>query len=259
MTGGPRTRMDRGLDDVQLSDFASLVLAELGRSDARTAKVPSQYVSDLLIHRALDPKGFDADEVIALLLKYGLTAGDVIEDYVPAVARKAGALWVEDKMSFGGVSVVGSAMQALCQTLSQPPRGHGGSAFPKIMVASAPLEQHILGAVVLAGKLRRLGCSVRLLSGRSHKELCDFACKGRFDAVLISCANGFTLDNGEAVIRDIRRLMAHPPRLVIGGAIAEISGWQNEKTEADVRTSEIDKALTGLLPSRGAVGTVHAL
>ena len=241
MTNRPASQVERALDKGKLEAFATQVLARLEKP-----AVPAETVFvDRLFDISLAAEEVYSSEIHSFLALPGLTPSCVIDTCIPEVARRAGALWVADNLSFVDVTL-GARMHALCKLLNDAWDIRSGPARLHVMVATAPNEQHMIGSIVLASQLRRWGCSVKVQTGTSSQAMIRTLANGAYDAVLISAANSFTLDSAVQFVSQVRNQIERPPRLVIGGQIAELSKPSMENTGADLITSDFKVALAGL-------------
>lgn len=238
---------NRPLDQNQVEAFAKRVLNSLDSTPHSPSSLDLDSVTDWLFSKAISPSRFSQEAAIEFLRETGVSTSDIIDICIPEAARRAGEMWVDDEASFATVTLVSSRLYTLCKSLTDTwemrPRRTGQ---PTILVAIAPGEQHMIGSVVMTSQLRRMGCSVHLLAGGSQKEAVSCIRRGKFDAVLISCAGSQALDNATALIARIRSDIDQPPRLVIGGAIEKQVRLTSVNTGADLVTSSFEVALAGL-------------
>lgn len=233
------------------------------------SRVPSQEVAgmsardmrylDLLDAAARGPRRGACSEAARQMIDAGMHPEDIADRFVPALARRMGEEWCSDLMGFAGVTVGCARLQALLRELGAHWRGNRrrdpetGSA----LIAVAAGENHTLGAVVLAGQLRRAGVSVKLGLGVTPPDVMRAVGRQRFDAVLVSASRGARPETLRSLVEAVSRAgtEAAPP-VVIGGSIAELDGDLTATTGADLVTNEATEALEfcGLgLPARGTV------
>ena len=173
-----------------------------------------------------------------------------VDAYLPAAARRMGADWTADRMSFAQVSIGTAQLQGLLRDI---PAGRGettahGDSTPvpgqgtAIMVVPAG-EQHSFGARIAASRLRRSGVAVDLMFAPSPARLLA-ALRGRgIDALMFSAGGA----GGLAICRDLIHLVRcdHSDALptIVGGA--SLVGGQDvaASTGADIVTSDPGAAL----------------
>ena len=179
---------------------------------------------------------------------------DIIDLYVPEVARGLGEMWSADEMSFASVSIGCARLHGLLRDLgpdSSADDTRDGSA-PSLLLLMEFREQHTLGAAVLSGQLRRRGVSVRNAMGATPGEVTRILERIRFDAVFLSASVGDEIAALKKIVDQVRSSCDTAPQIVIGGSIMEI--WSAEQlvglTGADHATCNLDEAmnLAGLTP-----------
>lgn len=249
----------RPLDQNQLEAFAKRVLKALDSNPQNPSSLSLCSVTDWLYSHVAAAVPFSFEETLSFLEETGVSSSDIIDVCIPEAARRAGQAWVDDEASFATVTLACSRLYAVCKALSETwelrPRRTGQ---PTVLVVIAPGEQHMIGSVVAASQLRRLGCSVQLLGGAAQKEGVSCIKLGAFDAVLISCAGSQALDNAVHFITRIRSEIDQPPRLVIGGAIEKQVQLTSASTGADLVTSNFEIALAGLAKTRSSTEPLAA-
>jgi methanogenic corrinoid protein MtbC1 len=177
--------------------------------------------------------------------KSGISNIDIAELYSPSVARHMGELWCSDHLSFASVTIGSARLQSLLRdlgpewsadTIAQP-------NAPAILLATPRNAVHTLGAVVLAGQLRRRGYSVRLAFNADRHAIADVMDRIAFNAVFMSAAQSESLEKLRRTIEFMRTLSHRHLPVVIGGSIIEISTDIAAVTGADIVTSNIDEAI----------------
>lgn len=190
----------------------------------------------------------------------GITAADIADRYIPAIARTLGDLWCDDSIGFAVVTIGVARLQGLLREIGpewQADRHADGDA-PGLLVVVGPDVFHTLGAMVLTGQLRRRGLSVRLLFDATPETLGPILRQARFDAVLISASDGETLESLRRLVATVKSATFVAPPVVIGGTILDqaADGLVDiaALTGADFVTRDLDEALSlcGLGPDRVA-------
>ena len=163
----------------------------------------------------------DCLTVLNGLVTGGVSKATIADDYIPHIARQMGDAWCVDEMSFASVTIGVSRLQSLLRDLGPEWRADNAvnpeSGVALIVVALD--EYHTLGAMVLAGRLRRQGLSVQLQLGLKPADLRRTLAVPKFDAVLISASAGEDLDSLRLLVEAIQtsqRLRQTP--IVIGGS-----------------------------------------
>lgn len=241
-------------EETGVIDFASWVVALL--ASRRTAG-PVVLRADLLGRlrlAACQPDEGPMAEAMAEFLREKVAAAAVADLYIPALAVRLGEDWMDDRANFAEVSLATARMQAMLRALGAAwaadaarPRGEGA-----VLLCTAPGEQHTLGALVLLGRIRREGVSVRLLLGPGSAELRDAFERVEPMGVLVSAPGTGRLAQLRDFVDKCRRL--GPPGLpvVVGGGLSAMVEDAAGLTGADLAATGLDEALAacgiGLVP-----------
>lgn len=210
--------------------------------------VNGQFVSKL---QAAVAGGNSADglTVVRVMIEAGIRAEDIADHYIPAVARRLGDMWCEDEVGFATVTIGVARLQGLLRDLEDI-AGTWRSADPagtSLLVIVAAGVYHTLGAMVLSGQLRREGHAIRLLLGAEPEAVAVAVRQARFDAVLISSAEGAPAEGVRRLVHAVKNATGSPPPVVIGGTVletaAEIGADILTLTGADHATSDPKEAL----------------
>ena len=179
-------------------------------------------------------------------LAKGISAERLADDYVPALARQMGDAWCKDEMSFAGVTIGVSRLQSMLRDLGPAWAGDNlaQADAPTILLVVGHEVYHTLGAMVLAGQLRRKGISVTLLLGAGPDELVSSLSLGAYDALFISASIGESLDNLRRMVDSVRAKLREPPPVVIGGTILDNEIDVRATIGADFASKNPDEAIT---------------
>ena len=158
-----------------------------------------------------------------------------------------GDAWCVDQLSFAGVTIGVSRLQAMLRTLG--PSWSGDNALhpeAPLMLLIVPQDAyHTLGAIVLSGQLRRKGMSVKLMLGGKPEDIADRVARNSFQAIFISSSRGETLESLRRIIDVVKTSAPKPPPIVVGGSILEVESANDVTalTGADYATRRPDEAL----------------
>lgn len=182
-----------------------------------------QIVS-LLQDAALDPVPDGAKVAVKTALGMGATAEDLVDFYIPTIARDFGEQWCSDNASFARVTIGVSRLQMMLRELGTNWSGaHSKTTEQSSILLVVPKDvHHTLGAVVLSSQLRRMGLSVRLLLGGTPKDTAVNVQRCDYDAVFISASQSEKLEPLRLIVDAIKASTQHPPKIVIGGTILEV-------------------------------------
>ncbi len=207
--------------DGRVSELAARALELLATRRSSHLVAKARWVSAL---RAAvigtDPEARDG--VVADMLDAGVTADEMCDLYVPAVARQLGVEWENDVLSFADVSIGTARLQSLLRDIALDPAQDPGERTCEAMIMVLANRHHSLGAMVLTGQLRRLGASVRLVLGRSDADIGQIAAESGFDVVMISVAMAEELGGVKRMVTDLRDLTNGKVPIVVGGGVMQI-------------------------------------
>lgn len=217
---------------------------------ASTREISSKLDPDILLD--LNAAAMSADRAacgIALdrALATGIPPEDIADLYIPELARQMGDKWCSDELGFAGVTIGVSRLQVMLRDLGPDWSGDNAAdaMAPAIMLIVAQDVYHTLGAMVLAGQLRRKGLSVRLTLGLRHEEIAARIRRMGFDAVFISASRGETLESLRRIVDVVKTATDQHLPIVIGGTILEVETKEDVKalTGADYATAQPDEAI----------------
>lgn len=184
---------------------------------------------------------------IKTALADGIRPEDLADFYIPALARDMGDLWCVDQLSFAGVTIGVSRLQAMMRALG--PNWASDSATENenasILLIVPQEVYHTLGAIVLSSQLRRKGFSVKLVLGGKPEDIANRLSRTKFDAVFISSSAGETLESLRHIIDVIKTSSKEPCPIVVGGSILDVEKTDDVTalTGADHATKRPDEAL----------------
>lgn len=209
----------------------------------QTARFRQQVA--LLLYGALEPDPEACKKVVDRLRKLGVSPEHIAERHIPEAARQIGKQWMEDETCFADVTIATSKLQALLHYLEPDwgvDRQHVSRGLSVLLMVSAE-NDHTLGAMVLLGQLRRLGCSVRLLLTAKADTLKGEIGSTRFDAVMISASSGSKANTLRPLVQAVRRASTGDAPIVIGGGILESEPDLLRLTGADYAENDPHRAL----------------
>ena len=247
MTDGPETsrKGQRNETGRPVESLASEALKVLARTrGTRTKGMSDRHVAAL--RRAVTEVDIDERRhVVAKLRQSGVTLNELIDLYIPEVARQLGDEWCRDQTSFVDVTIGAARLQGLLRELLEettpPPIGRTASGVAVIVIAD---EFHTLGALVLTAQLRRFGVSVRLVLDSDQDEVARAVGGGdRFDAIMISASHVETLGQVARFVERLRKQTKRNVPIVVGGPVLGTGKDVRAVTGADFATSDVVEAL----------------
>ncbi len=184
-------------------------------------------------------------DVVHRLIQHGVSRETVADVYIPTIARQMGDAWCLDDMSFAEVTIGVARLQSLLRDLGPEWRADSRTDPEEgaALVVVALDEYHTLGAMVLAGRLRRAGLSVRLQMGLTADDLRREMDVPRYDAVLISASRGESLETLRLLVKAVKTSPAAATPVIIGGSVLESEQDILALTGADLVTSDPIEAM----------------
>jgi methylmalonyl-CoA mutase cobalamin-binding subunit len=229
--------------------LASRALSVVAGRGPRALREAQPGLIDEMLVAALRGDLTQDNEVLSHLEDAGCGDDDIADLYIPAVARRLGDMWVDDKLSFAEVTIASSRLQFLLRAVQTPDAEEPSADIegPTVLTLVPQGIQHTLGALVLSGQMRRRGLSVHLLVGVISDELTIALQKRPCDAVFISLAADHALDSARQLVDAVRANGWHRAPVVVGGAVLNRNGIDAEtlidRTGADFATSDLDEAI----------------
>jgi MerR family transcriptional regulator, light-induced transcriptional regulator len=236
-----------GLPTVAALDVALAAIQRLVSQKCVGDVLVKDSFLDRLVAAAISPDP-QAIRVLVTEFRQAVILPDrIADDYIPAAARKLGAMWLTDNLSFATVSIGSSRLASLLRDLGQ---GNGNDLGPgarsSLLVIVPPGENHTLGAMVMASQLRRLGHTVSLQLSPALQDLAAMLDRDDLDGVLISVGQRNSADVCAMLIKTLRSVHKKRLPIVIGGALAEAEPDILAACDADLITNDPGRALAFL-------------
>lgn len=229
-----------GIPETQQPALRSLVESALRTLASNKAgaepKCREQWITELC-EALMSDSETSHRTLIARLGATGVGAEDILQNYIPAAARRLGEMWLMDEASFVDVTVGASRLQALFRERGGRETGQWTDrSIPlgqSVLMVIPQFEQHSLGAFVTADNLRRHGLWVHMAVGLTHEEIVELLHSSRFAMVGITVGSEASIDLATGVIRHLRAHAAHVPPIVVGGQAAAGRREVERRTGAD--------------------------
>jgi MerR family transcriptional regulator, light-induced transcriptional regulator len=245
--GTDRSIRTRNAVDVgaTVETLASRALGVLASKRITAASLLSErFLDDLgCAVRSLD--GGQREAVVRDMLDARIRREDIADFYIPEVARRLGADWCEDGLSFADVTIGVARLQSLLREVGAGWFSDPGldPEAPGLLVVVLADEFHTLGAMVLCGQLARLGVSVKLAVGQAESDVLRIVASGQFDAIFISASQDERVASLRKLVEKIRAASRRPTPVVIGGSVVTRVTDIKSKTGADHATTDPREAL----------------
>ncbi len=240
---GTMPRPEGGVSGV--TQFAAEVVARLVQRDiAEEAGLREPLVERLLAAVCTaDPEAFEM--LKPELRRARVSAAAVADLYIPEVARRLGAAWEADCLSFAGVTMGVARLQAILREIGSAWAAdrQGGVDGGMVLLVLPQGEQHKLGAMVLAGQLRRMGVSVAMKISPTPAEIADFVAERTFDGALVSVASKDRLETCRKLVKTLKESSKGALKVAVGGAILDADEDVRRSIGADMVTNDITRAL----------------
>lgn len=226
--------------DTGVIDFAAWVMALLATRKSTAKPVLRTDLLDAFRIAAIEEADDAMEAFLRDLVRQKVSAATVADLYIPALARRLGDDWLDDRVSFMQVTLASSRMQGMLRAIGAAwtadladPAQQGA-----LLLIVVPNEQHTLGAMVLLGQLRRMGVSVRLCVAPEPFELRGILTGGHYQGVLISASSPLRLADLRSMVEEVRRTGPDGLVVAVGGHILQAEVDVKGATGADLATSD---------------------
>lgn len=227
-----------------LENIVRDVLPEVAR---RVGERPTTRLSEDLVDHICTLAGAPGDAALAAINRELRAAGfgtaEICDSVIPAAARRFGDRWLDDTMSFAGVTIGVSRLQALLRGLEAEIADAPEPNARHIAVVVPQGCQHTLGALALSGMLRRQGQVARLFLCEPNDDVVHQAARFRPDLVMISAGSGSILKLASETISCLRKNLARGTPIVIGGPAVLRHPDLVRDVGADLATDLVSEAL----------------
>ncbi|MEM7546234.1 MAG: cobalamin B12-binding domain-containing protein [Pseudomonadota bacterium] len=177
----------------------------------------------------------DRLSVVDDMRRAGISAADIVDFYIPEVARKLGAQWCVDERGFAEVTIGTAHLQSMLHdiTIDWLDRGITNSKDMTALIIVREGQYHTLGAMVFAAQLRRLGMTVRLLLGARDEDVVTDVRYGDDTLIGISASEGESLSDIGDLVTKLRAAAPANPLIAVGGSILPSTEDVNVLIDAD--------------------------
>ena len=213
---------------------------------AGTVSISTERVlRDRLFQAAFGADRARFDAALKDLRGAGFSHDRLAYEVIPDLARRLGAGWVEDTLSFADVTLGSARLQT---ALSRMPEDVGlatacyNGQRMNCLVLSPKTAQHTMGALVLARQLRQVGQQVVV---DLEADAASLQARPRgvvFDAIMISASRAESSEGLRALV-DLCRLHWPQSRIILGGSICEMKDCRVTSIGADLVTNQWQAAL----------------
>ncbi|MCY4305351.1 MAG: cobalamin B12-binding domain-containing protein [Aestuariivita sp.] len=265
MTCEDKKKSTNRLNTDEANIFGMLARNVISELNARRAhnltKDIHGFVESFLYKRVVSKAHFCVHNTINDLQALQLTSIDIIDKYIPKTAHAIGEAWVNSDLSFAEVTIASSRLQTL---LSEIDRRNFNTTFRghpqlKMLVIVLAQDQHNLGSLVLASKLRRNGVSVKNILAESNDTVRSVILDGWYDAVLFSSSRRKDLSNIIEIVTTAKYRMCNAPIFALGGIILNLYPElpkDDSSQSFDLISNDVDEIITYCAEKQVSLGTL---
>ncbi|NBE08269.1 cobalamin B12-binding domain-containing protein [Paragemmobacter ruber] len=231
-----------------VSRLAAEVVARLVARDGADTAALREPLLVRLMEAVIAPDLRPLEGVRAEFRRARISAAEIADVYIPEVARRLGQCWTDDQLSFASVTMGTARLQAVLREIGTDwtADAHGAADGPGLLLLVPPGEQHTLGLMLLAGRLRRMGVSVCLRFAADPAAAAKLVSDGAFRGVLISVSGESRLAACSNLIKALKHSGNGSLLVAIGGAILDEAEEEMRSTGADLVTNDIDHVLRAM-------------
>jgi len=174
---------------------------------AKALDRPSLPTQDEILTLAKLVLGADTRAAAAFVIdlrEKGLAMDDLFVGLLEPAARQLGTLWDEDKCDFVDVTLGVARLQQMLAIYNRAHEYPTFNAHRRVLMASAPGEQHSFGTAMVARFLRAGGWDVQLEFGLAEQDVVSLVRQRWFAVVGLTVAIDRHLDGLADTIRQIR-------------------------------------------------------
>ena len=207
--------------------------------------LPSPEEVQTFVNCCLASDPLAAPAFVAQIMDEGLNTEHVFMELITPAARYLGQQWESDQMDFTQVTHGLVRLHAIAHDIGfefqDGPQVQG--EVKRVMIASAPHSEHILGPTIVAEFFRKGGWQVVVEVSPSAKELANAVSNEWFDAVGISVGIEQQLESLAQLVEQIKKASRNPRLAVmLGGPIFTIRNFEAAQFGAGVICTDAREA-----------------
>lgn len=211
-----------------------LALHEQVSSADEPPLLPQTSDIDELATLVLGPENDDAFDFILGLKDRGISLDSLHTELLEPTARHLGELWNDDRIDFLDVTLGVARLQRLVFVFEGLDQVPGHDEKRKVLLATAPGEQHSLGSSIVQKFLRAGGWHVWTCATPRFEDAAEIVAREWFSVVGFSLGSDLNVDGLAQAIARVRELSLNPKvGIMVGGsAIVRHPEWV-ERVGAD--------------------------
>lgn len=242
MSDNPRSKRKKMLSDA-VTPLAATLLSDFADVLSTESPFDEKYVERLRT-AVLSPGMNACVSACSRILRAGISEADIIDRYIPAVARSLGQDWAEDHITFAATTMGAARLQWLAgEVETAMAQVVNDGLAPGVLVVVPRGEHHTLGAIILSSQLRRRGMCVRLLLDAHPGTFGKHTEDPSFEATLVSTSSKIQMPELRSLVTASRLAMRQGSPVLIGGLIADAHLDLPEASGADHVAKGADEAL----------------
>ena len=198
--------------------------------------MPSKQEIDTFVDLCISHDPFAGQVFVNQLLKEGLNTEHIFLELITPAARQLGTQWESDTMDFVDVTHGLVRLHAIAHEIGfayqDGPVVQGD--IKRVMIASAPGSEHLLGTTIVAEFFRKEGWQVVIEISPSKNELVRAVSNEWFDTVGLSVSIAQQLTDLADLVDQIKRFSRNPRvAILLGGPIFTVQNLQASDFGAD--------------------------
>ena len=225
----------------------AVLVAERCPAPPRTAQTSADQLCGMLYSAVLSPNPAQMPQTLRDIRALGVSTHEIKTVLVPAIARLLGDNWLEDKASFGDVTVGCARLQSVvrhletaCEAVHFHPANRQAPRNCLVVVPRG--EQHTLGAIVVVDQLRTAGAQATLALDMDAAAVARMVRAQHFHAVMISASAGEDVEKLRGLVK-ISQQNGSKPKVFVGGSIVQERSDLAVVTGSDYVSCDIREAL----------------
>ncbi len=228
----------------EFTSLASRALAVLAARCPRSGETAEPSLLALLETAAFEQDRAKRLKVLDELQGLGVSDESIVDLYIPALARRLGEDWCDDKRSFAEVSIAVARLQSMLHDIAVDwaQERPGAADAPEVLIVVRDQEYHTLGALIAATQFRRAGAETRIALGVTDGEILAEALYSKVDLVAISASSGENLDSVARLVEKLKQ-REDAPVVAVGGSALMSCDDLAARVGADIATCDPQEAL----------------
>lgn len=231
-----------GDDDVETLAHRALQLLN-DTSDTGSVATPFALLF-ALTDAFLDVDSQARHDMLARIMRRGVSPQQIVDEVIPATARYLGQLWMQDRLSFAEVTIGTARLQETVRAMTiRRQCVDAAEGTLNVLLVVPRSEDHTLGIFVLAEQFRSLGCHVEVSIGNHAVEVAQMVRDTKFDLIGVSCGGRRSLSAVRDLVKSMRGSVARKLNIAVGGAVNDLGVDVKAVTGADQVCTDAKSAL----------------